>query len=153
MQPYPEDRAKGSATLPSLATQPFASFQSQASSSPLPFTVQPSPIRRKPLPLESPVVSNFAQSQARPSTLEEQGTIVPQQGPRQLDGPIEDDELFVPRNLDAYARNTHPSKPPTNAPIEILTGRLLFYLNILYLTKREARPRGMIARSAPFTQT
>ena len=111
MQPYPEGRAKGSATLPSLATQPFASFQSQASSSPLPFAAQPSPIRRKPLPLESPVVSNFAQLQARPSTLADKGAILPQQGLRQLDGPIEDDELFVPRNLDAYAHNTHPSHP------------------------------------------
>lgn len=109
MQPYPapsaKDRAKPSATLSSLATQPFASFQSQASSSPLALAVQPSPIRRKPLPLESPVVSHFVQSQARPSTLEDKGAIVPQQGIRQLDGPIEDDELFAPRNLDAYAHN------------------------------------------------
>ncbi|KAH7414113.1 hypothetical protein DE146DRAFT_627186 [Phaeosphaeria sp. MPI-PUGE-AT-0046c] len=108
MQPYPapsaEDRAKATATLPSLATQPFASFQSQAPS----LAVQPSPIRRKPLPLESPVVSHFARSQARPSPLDDKSAIVRQKGANQRDGPIQDDDLFAPRNLDA---NPHGNTP------------------------------------------
>lgn len=100
-------RARPSA-LPSLAIQSFVSFQSQTSH-PVPIAVQPSPIRRKPLPAESPVIGRFAAAQfsTRPSTVQDKDLSLPIQGHRRPDNvlspPLTEDELFVPRNLDEYA--------------------------------------------------
>jgi hypothetical protein len=97
-------RAKPSG-LPSLAIQSFASFQSQTSS-PVPIAVQPSPIRRKPLPAESPVIGRFAAAQfsTRPAVVQDQDFSLPIQGARRVNNvlspPLTEDELFVPRNLD-----------------------------------------------------
>lgn len=94
------------ATLPSLAIQSFASFQSQTSLTPVPIAVQASPIRRKPLPLESPVIGRFAQYNTPSSNVQENKDFtLPIQGLRlrdvSLPAPLTEDELFVPRNLDA----------------------------------------------------
>lgn len=97
-------RAKPSG-LPSLAIQSFASFQSQTSS-PVPIAVQPSPIRRKPLPAESPVIGRFAAAQysTRPSASQDKDSFrLPLQGARVASvptPPLTANELFVPRNLD-----------------------------------------------------
>ncbi|KAL5120267.1 hypothetical protein ACEQ8H_001825 [Pleosporales sp. CAS-2024a] len=119
-------RAKPSG-LPSLAIQSFASFQSRTSS-PVPVAVQPSHIRRKPLPAESPVIGRFpaAQYGARPAVQQDKDVTPPRQGARVgaiLSPPLTDDELFVPRNLDDYprgqtpvlARQRHPFPPPRDA--------------------------------------
>ncbi|KAH3918106.1 hypothetical protein HBI56_145060 [Parastagonospora nodorum] len=104
-------RAKPSA-LPSLAIQSFASFQSQTSS-PVPIAVQPSPIRRKPLPAESPVIGRFAAAQysTRPSVRQDKDDFkLPLQGARvaSVPSPPLTDDLFVPRNLDDHPRGHTP---------------------------------------------
>jgi hypothetical protein len=92
--------------LPSLAIQSFASFQSQTSSYPILVAVQPSPIRRKPLPAESPVIGRFATAQfnTRPPRGQDKDLTLPIQGHRHRDTvlspPLTEDDLFVPRNLD-----------------------------------------------------
>jgi hypothetical protein len=94
-------RAKPSATLPSLAIQSFASFQSQTSSHPIPVAVQ---VRRKPLPIESPVIGRFNWNQPSPALQHrDKETTVSVQDPRRLvlSPPLTEDEgLIVPRNLD-----------------------------------------------------
>jgi hypothetical protein len=117
-------RVKPSA-LPSLAIQSFASFQSQTSSHPIPVAVQ---VRRKPLPIESPVIGRFAWTSSSPAQQErDKGSAVPQDPRRQVLSPplTEDDALFVPRNLDEYERTcpprtvlslTRPQLPPRTYP-------------------------------------
>lgn len=104
--PLPPPRSKPSA-LTSIAIPTFASFQSQTSSYPVPIAVQSSPIRRKPLPAESPVIGRFAAAQfeTRTSTVQDKDITLPIQGRRRLNTVLsppltEDDDLFVPRNLD-----------------------------------------------------
>ncbi|KAH7388729.1 hypothetical protein BKA66DRAFT_460619 [Pyrenochaeta sp. MPI-SDFR-AT-0127] len=92
-------------TLASIAVQSFAVFRSQTSSQPAPVAVQ-SPVRRKPLPANSPVVGRFSATQSNylPSTAADKGPSPSSQGQRRLDPvltpPLSDDTLFLPRNLD-----------------------------------------------------
>lgn len=92
-------------TLASIAVQSFAAFRSQTSSQPAPVAVQ-SPVRRKPLPANSPVVGHFpaTQSNYTASTAADKDPSLPSQGYRRPDAvltpPLSDDTLFLPRNLD-----------------------------------------------------
>ncbi|KAF1830257.1 hypothetical protein BDW02DRAFT_633793 [Decorospora gaudefroyi] len=100
-------------SLASIAISSFAVFRSQSqsqSSQPLPVAVQ-SPVRRKPLPADSPVVGRFAADQSnnpsstvpgpepgKDSRLSSQRPLVPD---NIVSPPWTDDEdVFVPRNLD-----------------------------------------------------
>jgi hypothetical protein len=107
-------RAKPSATLPSLAIQSFASFQSQTSSHPIPVAVQ---VRRKPLPIESPVIGRFNWSQPSPALQHrDKETTVSDPDPRRLvlSPPLTEDEgLIVPRNLDEYVATCLPRTAPS----------------------------------------
>jgi hypothetical protein len=102
----PEPPRSKSSALPSLAIQSFASFQSQTSSYPVPVAIQSSPIRRKPLPAESPVIGRFAAAQfaTRLPPGQDKDITLPIQGRRHrepvLSPPLTEEELFVPRNLD-----------------------------------------------------
>jgi len=77
--------------LTSIAIQSFALFRSQTSANPVPIVAVP---RRKPLPIDSPVASQsngrafFEQDKDKDST------------DAVLSPPVNDDDLFVPRNLD-----------------------------------------------------
>lgn len=82
-------------TLASIAIQSFAAFRSQTSSQPIPIAVQ-SPVRRKPLPADSPVAARFSQSNLRSSSITNKDN-----PPNSvLSPPLTDEGLFVPRNLD-----------------------------------------------------
>ena len=93
-------------TLASIAIQSFATFRSQTSSNPVPIAVAQSPLKRKPLPANSPVVGHFTASQSIKSsaTVQNKESALPYQGPRRsnavLSPPLTEDDLFVPRNLD-----------------------------------------------------
>lgn len=83
-------------TLASIAIQSFAAFRSQTSSQPIPVAIQ-SPVRRKPLPADSPVAARFSQSNLRANS------ITSKDNPPNnsvLSPPLTDEGLFVPRNLD-----------------------------------------------------
>jgi hypothetical protein len=92
-------------TLASIAIQSFTSFRLQTSSDPVPVAVQ-SPVRRKPLPLDSPIVGRYpaAQSDTRTSAAQNKEDTLPSQSLRRLDTvlspPLTAEDLFVPRNLD-----------------------------------------------------
>lgn len=94
-------------TLASIAIQSFSAFRSQ--------TAQPanSPVRRKPLPANSPVVGRFpsAESNSRPNVTADRSNIQPSfstpspppQGPQGLNivlSPVLSEFDFLPRNLD-----------------------------------------------------
>lgn len=94
--------------LASLAISPFSAFRSQPSNAP----PTQSPIRRKPLPPDSPVVARYSQT---PSTKNQSnaagdkgtGNIVynpPANVARRSNAapfpPLTDDDLFIVRNLD-----------------------------------------------------
>lgn len=82
-------------TLASIAIQSFAAFRSQTSSQPVPIAVQ-SPVRRKPLPADSPVAARFSQSSLRSISIASK-----EDPPKSvLSPPLTDEGLFVPRNLD-----------------------------------------------------
>lgn len=91
--------------LGSLAIQSFASFRSRTSSNP-PLVAVQSPVRRKPLPIGSPVVDHApaSQSNTRTSTVHDKHNTPSHQGLRRpdtiLSPPLTEDDLFVPRNLD-----------------------------------------------------
>ena len=82
-------------TLASIAIQSFATFRSQTSSQPVPIAVQ-SPVRRKPLPADSPIVARFSQLSLRSNSITSRdnpaGSV--------LSPPLTDEGLFAPRDLD-----------------------------------------------------
>lgn len=83
-------------TLASIAIQSFAAFRTQTSSQPVPIAVQ-SPVRRKPLPADSPVAARFSQSNLRANN------ITSNENPPTnsvLSPPLTNEGLFAPRNLD-----------------------------------------------------
>ena len=82
-------------TLASIAIQSFAAFRSQTSSQPVPIAVQ-SPVRRKPLPADSPVVTRFSQSNLASNNITSKD--VPFNSI--LSPPLTDESLFAPRDLD-----------------------------------------------------
>ncbi|KAL6703250.1 hypothetical protein ACN47E_010038 [Coniothyrium glycines] len=99
-------RPKPSSSLPSIAVPSFAVFQSRTSAAPVPVAVQ-SPVRRKPLPPDSPVAARFsARQSATPSTLAKSPLPTPILSPPYSD----EDLLFLPRNLDD---NPHGRTPLT----------------------------------------
>ncbi|RYN94881.1 hypothetical protein AA0120_g4012 [Alternaria tenuissima] len=111
-------RQKGS-SLASIAISSFAAFRSQSSQA-VPVAVQ-SPVRRKPLPANSPVVGRFAadRQSKEPSiaiVYPDKGSDLPAQGVRAPDNilspPLSDEDLFLPRNLDD---NPHGRTPLTAA--------------------------------------
>lgn len=109
--PLSPPRQKGS-SLASIAISSFAAFRSQPpqpapAPAPPPVALQ-SPVRRKPLPADSPIVGRFSADQftslitTATASLKETSRPVP--GPLSLETvlapPVSDQELFVPRNLD-----------------------------------------------------
>lgn len=82
-------------TLASIAIQSFAAFRSQTSSQPVPIAVQ-SPVRRKPLPADSPVAARFSQASLRSNSIANKD----KPPSSVLSPPLTDEGLFVPRNLD-----------------------------------------------------
>ncbi|KAI4646116.1 uncharacterized protein J4E79_010625 [Alternaria viburni] len=108
-------RQKGS-SLASIAISSFAAFRSQ-SSQPVPVAVLQSPVRRKPLPANSPVVGRFAVDQQSnlPSAAapDKSVDLAAQRGrapDTTLSPPVTDEDLFLPRNLDD---NPHGRTPLT----------------------------------------
>ncbi|KAI0590600.1 CCDC158 multi-domain protein [Pyrenophora tritici-repentis] len=99
----PRQNPKGSG-LASIAISSFAAFRSQ-SSQPVPIAVQ-SPVRRKPLPADSPVVARFSAQQSKNAddTVAIYNDLTPDF----------DEDLFLPRDLDD---NPHGRTPLTaNTP-------------------------------------
>ncbi|KAJ4361168.1 hypothetical protein N0V95_002137 [Ascochyta clinopodiicola] len=92
-------------TLASIAIQSFAAFRSQTSSQPVPVAVQ-SPVRRKPLPADSPIAARFSQSNLRSNSI----TSKDNPSNSVLSPPLTDEGLFLPRNLDS---NPHGATPLT----------------------------------------
>jgi hypothetical protein len=97
-------RQKGS-SLASIAISSFAAFRSQSSYA-VPVAVQ-SPVRRKPLPVDSPVVGRSAvdqQAKASSAAAPDKGPELSAQRGRAPDNtlslPLSDEDLFLPRNLD-----------------------------------------------------
>jgi hypothetical protein len=97
-------RQKGS-SLASIAISSFAAFRSQSSQA-VPVAVQ-SPVRRKPLPANSPVVGRFTadQQSKNPSAAAlDRASDLPIEKGRAPDNilspPLSDEDLFLPRNLD-----------------------------------------------------
>ncbi|KAH6860631.1 hypothetical protein BKA58DRAFT_36979 [Alternaria rosae] len=108
-------RQKGS-SLASIAISSFAAFRSQ-SSQPVPVAVLQSPVRRKPLPANSPVVGRFTADQQSnlPSAAapDKSVDLAAQRGrapDTTLSPPVTDEDLFLPRNLDD---NPHGRTPLT----------------------------------------
>ncbi|KAI4606648.1 hypothetical protein J4E83_010020 [Alternaria metachromatica] len=108
-------RQKGS-SLASIAISSFAAFRSQ-SSQPVPVAVLQSPVRRKPLPANSPVVGRFTVDQQSnlPSAAapDKSVDLAAQRGrapDTTLSPPVTDEDLFLPRNLDD---NPHGRTPLT----------------------------------------
>ncbi|KAI4616443.1 uncharacterized protein J4E87_008709 [Alternaria ethzedia] len=108
-------RQKGS-SLASIAISSFAAFRSQ-SSQPVPVAVLQSPVRRKPLPANSPVVGRFTvdqQSNLPSATAPDKSVDLAAQRGRApdtvLSPPVTDEDLFLPRNLDD---NPHGRTPLT----------------------------------------
>ncbi|KAF1364795.1 hypothetical protein EJ07DRAFT_97353 [Lizonia empirigonia] len=93
-------------TLASIAIQSFAAFRSQTSSQLVPIAVQ-SPVRRKPLPADSPIAARFSQSSLRSNSITSKDGLPPSSV---LSPPLTDEGLFVPRNLDS---NPHGNTPLT----------------------------------------
>ncbi|KAF2120814.1 hypothetical protein BDV96DRAFT_595223 [Lophiotrema nucula] len=124
--PSTSSHQKKPSTLANIAIQSFAAFRSQTSSSPA-----PSPVRRKPLPANSPVVGRFSSaeySSSPPKAVADKDNkqqrsysvnSPPLQPPRRLETILSpplsvDADLFLPRNLD---ENPHGATPLTaNAP-------------------------------------
>ncbi|PSN72784.1 hypothetical protein BS50DRAFT_652918 [Corynespora cassiicola Philippines] len=104
-------RAKPS-TLASIAISSFAAFRSQTSTQPVPVAVQ-SPVRRKPLPPDSPVVGRFpGETNDDPKPIHRLNTLQ-RQGSFPNSPPPDEELLFQPRNLD---ENPH-GKSPVIAPV------------------------------------
>ncbi|KAJ8116736.1 hypothetical protein OPT61_g1911 [Boeremia exigua] len=99
-------------TLASIAIQSFAAFRSQTSSQPVPIAVQ-SPVRRKPLPADSPVAARFSQSSLRSNSITNKDKPNPVLSP-----PLTDEGLFVPRNLDSNPHGTTPVAATAPRPFE-----------------------------------
>jgi hypothetical protein len=91
-------------SLASIAIPSFASFRSQFSQ-PVPVAVQ-SPVRRKPLPANSPVVGRYAADPSNSLPPPVPVKDYPQSAQRLnlpgniLSPPWSDEDLFLPRNLD-----------------------------------------------------
>ena len=85
----PRQYPKGSG-LASIAISSFAAFRSQ-SSQPVPVAVQ-SPVRRKPLPADSPVVARFSAQQSKNAS---DPLAIYNNLPSDFD-----EDLFLPRDLD-----------------------------------------------------
>ncbi|KAH6615090.1 hypothetical protein C7974DRAFT_320186 [Boeremia exigua] len=100
-------------TLASIAIQSFAAFRSQTSSQPVPIAVQ-SPVRRKPLPADSPVAARFSQSSLRSNSI----TAKDRPPNSVLSPPLTDEGLFVPRNLDSNPHGTTPLTGTAPKPFE-----------------------------------
>lgn len=89
-------------TLASIVS--FAAFRSQTSQ-PVPLAVaSQSPVRRKPLPADSPIAARFSRSntlssEANNDAASTNSTSSSRPAPV-LSPPLTDEELFVPRNLD-----------------------------------------------------
>jgi hypothetical protein len=84
-------------TLASIAIQSFATFRSQTSSQPVPIAVPvQSPVRRKPLPADSPIAARFSQSSLRSNSITSRDT----PAGSVLSPPLTDEGLFAPRDLD-----------------------------------------------------
>ncbi|KAF3035731.1 hypothetical protein E8E11_003687 [Didymella keratinophila] len=101
-------------TLASIAIQSFAAFRSQTSSQPVPVAVQ-SPVRRKPLPADSPVAARFSQLSARSNSITSKDN---PPNPSVLSPPLTDEGLFVPRNLDSNPHGTTPLTGTAPKPFE-----------------------------------
>ncbi|KAH7114481.1 hypothetical protein B0J11DRAFT_595113, partial [Dendryphion nanum] len=87
-------------TLASIAISSFAAFRaSPPAASNVP---TPSPVRRKPLPANSPVVGIFASAEYnKPARPADKGDPQPSSSPNTvLSPPLTDEDLFLPRNLD-----------------------------------------------------
>ena len=86
-------------TLASIVS--FAAFRSQ-SSQPVPLAINTqSPVRRKPLPADSPIAARFSRSNTLSSLTKDTGASPSETRPAPvLSPPLTDDDLFVPRNLD-----------------------------------------------------
>jgi hypothetical protein len=89
--------------LANIGLSNFAAFRSQ----PQHLSPVPSPVRRKPLPANSPVVGRFAAAEfSNPSKVVgdkediQRSFSTNAQAPAVLSPPLSDEELFVPRNLD-----------------------------------------------------
>ncbi|KAG9186789.1 hypothetical protein G6011_09897 [Alternaria panax] len=111
-------RQKGS-SLASIAISSFAAFRSQSSQA-VPVTVQ-SPVRRKPLPANSPVVGRFtvdrqSEDPSPAAVYADKGSDLPAHRGRTpdniLSAPLSDEDLLLPRNLDD---NPHGRTPLTAA--------------------------------------
>ncbi|KAH9865834.1 hypothetical protein J1614_009421 [Plenodomus biglobosus] len=107
----PPPRQKPS--LASIAITSFATFRS--STAPVPIAVQ-SPVRRKPLPVDSPVVGRFSADQSN-----HQPTIVSHRDTTSAPGnaplpPLSEDKSFLVRNLDD---NPHGRTPLVASPPQL----------------------------------
>ena len=92
-------------SLASIAISSFASFRSQTAALPVPATQ--SPVRRKPLPANSPIAGRFTADQSNPpsyAAAADKLNSLPSQSLRipgsVLSPPLTDDDSFLPRNLD-----------------------------------------------------
>ncbi|OAL50534.1 hypothetical protein IQ07DRAFT_631522 [Pyrenochaeta sp. DS3sAY3a] len=104
-------------TLASIAIQSFAAFRTQSPSQPAPVAVQ-SPVRRKPLPANSPVAGRFSadQSNQLAPRVPDKDTGLSPPVSRRTDIPSSpqpsDELLFLPRNLD---EDPHGRTPTTGS--------------------------------------
>ncbi|RMZ68873.1 intracellular transport [Pyrenophora seminiperda CCB06] len=97
----PRQNPKGSG-LASIAISSFAAFRSQ-SSQPVPVAVQ-SPVRRKPLPADSPVVARFSAQHSKNAS---DHLAIYNNTP-----PDFDEDLFLPRDLDETPLTANTPKIP-----------------------------------------
>lgn len=116
--PVSPPRQKGS-SLASIAISSFAAFRSQApqpAPAPAPpFGLQSPPVRRKPLPVDSPIVGRFLVDQFnRPIAT----TAAPSLN-SSLAPPVTDEDLFVPRNLDDNPHGRTPLTGTTSQPASV----------------------------------
>ncbi|KAJ6271062.1 intracellular protein transport-like protein [Bipolaris maydis] len=112
--PASPPRQKAS-SLASIAISSFAAFRSQApqpAAPPPPFGLQSPPVRRKPLPVDSPIAGRFPVDQFnRPIAT----TAAPSLN-SSLAPPVTDEDLFVPRNLDDNPHGRTPLTETTPQP-------------------------------------
>ncbi|KAF2018675.1 hypothetical protein BU24DRAFT_101890 [Aaosphaeria arxii CBS 175.79] len=101
-------------TLATIAISSFAAFRSQTSTNPV-----PSPVRRKPLPANSPVAGRFVSAEYNKNQVVDR-TSLGRTSSSNSNNPVlspsfaAEDDLFVPRNLD---ENPHGRTPvSTTAP-------------------------------------
>ncbi|KAH8727651.1 hypothetical protein GQ44DRAFT_725173 [Phaeosphaeriaceae sp. PMI808] len=110
----------------SLPIQSFATFRSPTSSNPFPLALQTPPVRRKPLPADSPVVgrfSSFPNNSSKANTSLSSKPLRPRE--TELSLSLTEEDFLVPRNLDDRSNphgrtpiidtlNQKPFPPPLN---------------------------------------